>query len=154
MGEPLRAGRSDASNPSFGAYRPKNFLQPCLLLLLHEEPAYGYQLRERLRPFKTGAWDQGTIYRFLNSMEAAGLVTSCWERSASGPQRRRYRLTAAGRRALADWARGVESICDLLLRFSARYREEGDHAAHLDGRPEPHPAGARDIDIVGVPSPV
>jgi len=27
---------------------PKNFLRPCLLLLLRERPAHGYELRERL----------------------------------------------------------------------------------------------------------
>jgi hypothetical protein len=41
-----------------GHQQPKNFLRPCLLLLLVEEPAYGYQLREKLAPISQnrGTW--------------------------------------------------------------------------------------------------
>lgn len=120
--EPLdRAGVGPS--PWLSVCQPKNFLRPCLLLLLDECAAYGYELRERLRPFQCGTWDHGTVYRFLNTMEAEGLVTSRWERSPSGPQRRRYVLTANGREVLADWAKSVESISDVLLSFTVRYRQ-------------------------------
>ena len=78
-----------------GHPQPKNYLRPCLLLLLGEEPAYGYELREKLAPMSPSPWDMGTVYRALNNMEEDGLVVSSWERSAEGPRRRRYDITGA-----------------------------------------------------------
>lgn len=37
-------------------------------------------------------------------MEHEGLVSSTWEASFTGPDRRRYQLTAAGERCLDAWA--------------------------------------------------
>ena len=48
---------------------PKNFLRPCLLLLLREQPAHGYELLERLRPLGFGRDDPGGLYRALRSLE-------------------------------------------------------------------------------------
>ena len=41
---------------------PKNFLRACLLLLLREQPAHGYELLERLRPFGFARDDPGGLY--------------------------------------------------------------------------------------------
>ncbi|MCI0433862.1 MAG: PadR family transcriptional regulator [Gemmatimonadetes bacterium] len=48
----------------------------------------------------------GTIYPLLRRLEAGGLVRSQWERASEAqaegrPRRREYRITAAGRTALA-----------------------------------------------------
>ena len=37
----------------------EELLRPCLLLLLHESPAHGYELRERLRPLGFNRDDPG-----------------------------------------------------------------------------------------------
>jgi PadR family transcriptional regulator len=108
--------------------QPKNFLRPCLLLLLGEQPDYGYELRERLSHFSGAHWDAGTIYRVLNAMEDEGLVLSRWEPSPSGPQRRRYEMTPEGRTVLTHWARGLEEVRGLLIGFLERY--ERDRRAH------------------------
>jgi len=83
--------------------QPKNFLRPCLLLLLKESPAHGYDLLERLREFGLDR-EPGGLYRGLRAMEHEGLVASCWEASFTGPDRRRYELTPAGERCLDAWA--------------------------------------------------
>ena len=75
---------------------PKNFLRPCLLLLLHESPAHGYDLRERLRPLGCSRDDPGRLYRALRILEEGGLVQSRWHSSTGGPDRRTYELTARG----------------------------------------------------------
>jgi len=72
---------------------PKQFLTPCLLLLIDEEPAYGYELLNRIGTLGVAAIDHGTVYRCLNVMESLGLVQSQWEHSSSGPRRRRYHIT-------------------------------------------------------------
>ena len=38
---------------------PRNFLQPCLLLLLAERADHGYELATRLRPLHDGEGDSG-----------------------------------------------------------------------------------------------
>src|SRR5262245_16254294 len=75
---------------------PKNFLRPCLLLLLREQPAHGYDLLERLRPLGFDGSDPGGLYRMLRTLECEDLVRSAWEKSESGPDRRIYTITRAG----------------------------------------------------------
>ena len=67
---------------------PKNFLRPCLLLLLREQAAHGYQLLDRLRAFGFEGSDPGGLYRALRKLEGEGLVQSAWQPSGAGPDRR------------------------------------------------------------------
>jgi poly-beta-hydroxybutyrate-responsive repressor len=103
---------------------PKNFLRPCLLLLLGEEAAYGYELRDKLAPLSASPWDQGTVYRTLNTMEDDGVVASSWERSAEGPRRRRYRITREGRLVLDQLARELSGVRNLIAGFLERYQHD------------------------------
>lgn len=68
------------------------------------EPLYGYQIAKRL---ETGGGLLGgklsALYPVLRNLEAAGLLDSFVEPSASGPPRRYYRATDAGRAALIGW---------------------------------------------------
>ncbi|HEV7466904.1 MAG TPA: PadR family transcriptional regulator [Candidatus Dormibacteraeota bacterium] len=94
---------------------PVNFLRPCLLLLLEESPGHGYELRDRLAELGASAPpDTAIVYRALNAMENEGLISSRWQPSTEGPQRRCYALTAEGREALGDWARQLADL-DLLV---------------------------------------
>lgn len=108
---------------------PKNFLRPCTLLLLDEQPAYGYELRGRLRPFV--GCETGAIYRTLNTMEDEGLVRSSWERSATGPRRRRYELTDDGREMLSSWAAELRALSQLIGGFLDRYQLDVEAHASL-----------------------
>jgi len=99
---------------------PKNFLRPCLLLLLHESPAHGYDLRERLRPLGFSRDDPGRLYRALRALEAAGLVRSSWHHSTGGPDRRTYELTQAGEERLRDAAAELQTMHSILDTFLSR----------------------------------
>src|SRR5918911_189822 len=115
--------------------QPKNFARPCLLLLLAESSAHGYELIERLRPFGFDVGDPATVYKSLRQMEAEGLVTSTWELSSRGPARRVYALTSDGRDLLEAWAMTLELNRMILGRFLERY-------VQLDaGAPQPARAG-------------
>lgn len=83
--------------------QPKNFARPCLLLLLAEAPAHGYELLERLRPFGFDLSDPASVYKTLRQLEADGHVTSAWELSTRGPARRVYSITNDGRELLQVW---------------------------------------------------
>ena len=70
------------------------------------EPMYGYLIAKRLERDGGGvlAGKQSALYPVLRNLEAGGLLESQLGPSDSGPPRRYYRITAAGRAALAEWA--------------------------------------------------
>ena len=98
----------------------KGHLDMLLLAAVSAEPAHGYGLVLRLRELSGGALDlpEGTIYPALYRLERAALVASDWT-TVGGRMRRTYRLTDAGRAALAnqveDWHRFSEAI-DLVVK--------------------------------------
>jgi poly-beta-hydroxybutyrate-responsive repressor len=102
---------------------PKNFLRPCLLLLLREHPAHGYDLLERLRPLGFSRDDPGRLYRALRALESDELVRSVWEKSSSGPDRRMYEITRAGMETLHASAKDLKDTGDILDVFLSRYSE-------------------------------
>lgn len=100
--------------------QPKNFLRPCLLLLLAEQSAHGYELLDRLRPFGFSR-DPGGLYRVLRALEREGQVQSRWVASAVGPDRCLYDVTPAGRDWLIAWARTLEESRRVLDAFLGRF---------------------------------
>jgi poly-beta-hydroxybutyrate-responsive repressor len=100
---------------------PRNFLQPCLLLLLAERADHGYELATRLRPLHDGDGDSGGVYRALRGLEKQGLVRSEWRTSDIGPARRTYHITPAGITLLATQVRELEHVHDVLHLFLERY---------------------------------
>ena len=102
---------------------PRNFLRPCILLLLREQPAHGYDLLERLRPLGFVRDDPGRLYRALRSLEAERLVRSAWEGSDSGPDRRVYELTRGGMTELNAYAKSLVETESALKAFLSRYSE-------------------------------
>jgi PadR family transcriptional regulator PadR len=62
---------------------------------------------------------QGALYPVLRSLERSGLLESTVEPSVSGPPRRYYRITEAGRRTLEQWTemwRETKSFVDTILK--------------------------------------
>ena len=70
------------------------------------EPLYGYLIAKRLEQLGEGviAGKQSALYPVLRNLEGAGLLDSHVEPSASGPPRRYYRITEAGRQVLDHWS--------------------------------------------------
>jgi PadR family transcriptional regulator, regulatory protein PadR len=100
---------------------PRNFLQCCVLLLLRERPAHGYELIERLKPFGIADGDPGNLYRRLRSLEKQGMVRSEWETSGAGPRRRKYYLTEPGDARLHRWADSLAETRRLLDYYLGRH---------------------------------
>jgi PadR family transcriptional regulator, regulatory protein PadR len=125
---------------------PRNFLQPCLLLLLRERADHGYELASRLRPMHDGDGDAGGVYRALRGLERQELVRSEWQVSDVGPARRTYHLTPAGIAHLDnqvdDLRRVHQNLHVLLDRYERVVAAEGRHG----------PEGVTDdrrIDVAG-----
>ena len=70
-----------------------------------DNPMYGYQIAKLIET-DTGnvpIMKQGALYPVLRSLESGGLLVSEVEPSVSGPPRRYYRITLAGRQTLEQW---------------------------------------------------
>lgn len=68
-------------------------------------PMYGYQIARLLEEYSGDAafMKQGALYPVLHSLENSGLLKSIVEPSVSGPPRRYYEITSAGRETLVIW---------------------------------------------------
>lgn len=93
----------------------KGVLGLCVLALLARADSYAYEIASRL----SDAIDmgEGTIYPLMRRMQTDGLVETYLVESPSGPSRKYYRLTSAGRAALdaqtAEWksfTRAVDAV--------------------------------------------
>jgi PadR family transcriptional regulator, regulatory protein PadR len=102
---------------------PKSFLRPCLLLLLREEAAHGYDLLERVQSLGFDGSDPGGLYRALRALEREQLVRSVWEPSESGPDRRTYEITRAGMEELHRSAKAIAAGQEIVAGFLSRYEE-------------------------------
>lgn len=121
----------------------KHFRTGWLLLLLRDRSSYGYELRRELRE-RALQLDPAVMYRSLREMERDGLITSRWMRSDSGPRRRVYDISAAGRRELTRIADGVLAARDEQNTFLTangdrrrRARADGATASATDGATAP-----------------
>jgi PadR family transcriptional regulator PadR len=70
-----------------------------------QSPMYGYQIAKIIesRTDEIDIMKQGAFYPVLRSLESTGLLESRVEPSVSGPPRRYYSITEAGRQSLAKW---------------------------------------------------
>ncbi|MFU8872724.1 PadR family transcriptional regulator [Micromonospora sp. SL4-19] len=96
----------------------RGVLDMCLLALLAREPAHGYELARRMEAAGFGAISYGTIYPLLTRMRRLGLVADEQQASPTGPPRKVYALTGAGRTHLdawqTQWARFVDTVGAIL----------------------------------------
>jgi PadR family transcriptional regulator, regulatory protein PadR len=102
--------------------RMERFIQPCLLLLLYEKEAHGYELSENLVHFGfEKELDPGMVYRNLRKLEEEDAVSSNWDTGGPGPARRVYTLTPHGKELIHEWACHIENKLQRLQFFLKRY---------------------------------
>ena len=96
----------------------RGVLDLCLLAVMDEGPAYGYEMTKRLRDRGLAIVGEGSIYPLLGRLERDGLVETYWAASNGGPPRKYYRPSSAGRMALAlgvsEW-RAARDAVDAVL---------------------------------------
>jgi DNA-binding PadR family transcriptional regulator len=126
---PTDADAARASRFEFAP--PRHFVLPAVLLLLSEQPGYGYNLEKDLREFGFGKIDRPTVYRTLALLEQDGLVQSWTEAPTAGKPRRVYGVTPLGERVLRVWMSVIEEERDCLARVLGRYRATGTVDAAL-----------------------
>lgn len=103
----------------------KGVLEWCTLALMRSGDVYGRDLARRLTGLGLLA-SEGSLYPLLTRLRASGWVQTHWVESASGPPRRYYRLTDAGRDAVIGfektWAE-VSTAVDAALRGTEGERD-------------------------------
>jgi PadR family transcriptional regulator, regulatory protein PadR len=80
-------------------------VETLVLGMLAEEPMYGYEVLERLRERGGSEWAgiaRASVYQALQRLERDGYASARAESGREGPDRRRYRLTRAGRSRLRE----------------------------------------------------
>ncbi len=101
------------------------FLEPMLLLLLSREPTHGYRLTEQLTEvFNVAELPPQTVYRTLQTMEAAHWVTATWDIDRpQAPPRKVYTLTQEGETALTSWFAELENLRQMLDTVTKVYQQ-------------------------------
>jgi PadR family transcriptional regulator PadR len=88
----------------------KGLIELCILAVLREEEAYGYQIVEQLSRIAGLEVTESTVYPVLARLARDRCVTIRTAASPSGPPRRYYRLSEAGRRRLEEMMRHWQAL--------------------------------------------
>lgn len=103
--------------PVWLAQLRRGSVEHCVLALLAKEERYGFELARTLSEESGLVASEGTIYPLLARLRRNGLVETTWRESVQGPPRRYYRLTEAGRVALAAFVRHWRDFRDAVDRI-------------------------------------
>jgi PadR family transcriptional regulator PadR len=92
----------------------RGVLDLCLLAVMEEGPAYGYEMTKRLRARGLSMVGEGSIYPLLGRLERQGLVETYRAASEGGPPRKYYRASRDGQAALAagvaEWREARDAV--------------------------------------------
>lgn len=107
-------------------------LQHAILVLLENEPGSGYDLAQRFKSGIGNFWSAShqQIYQELKKLHAGKLVAFEVESQADRPDRKVYRITRAGHRALTSWMR--EPVDPPRLRQALIIKVFGAHLGDRD----------------------
>lgn len=95
----------------------KGVLEGCVLKVISEKEIYGYELVQALQAKGFTTVVGGTIYPLLQKLEKNNLIAGTVKPSSDGPDRKYFKLTAAGVTALMDfeneWGTLVKTVANL-----------------------------------------
>jgi len=96
-----------------------------VLATLEQERLHGYDILQRIRTAgRELSLSEGALYPTLHRLEARGAISGTWEDGSSGPRRRYYALTEAGKGMLSEARREWERfVADVESVASAGSRE-------------------------------
>jgi PadR family transcriptional regulator, regulatory protein AphA len=122
-----------------------------VLGMLAAGPKSGYEIKAIVDRSTRFFWaaSYGQIYPELRRLAAAGLIAEA--EAADGPRRRRrHRLTARGRHALASWLRDADELHELrdealLKLFFAGHLDRADAIGVLERKRTAHADAARHL---------
>ncbi|MBL5982152.1 hypothetical protein HWHPT5561_09520 [Petrotoga sp. HWH.PT.55.6.1] len=96
------------------------FLANFILLIIAENPTYGYEIANKLDEMGVetieGIGQMGRIYRILSELEGSGYITSSWDTSKSPPVKV-YTITPMGLEYLRYALEGIKMESEVLDTF-------------------------------------
>ncbi len=90
----------------------KGILDLCVLGILIDGEAYGYEIAGRLDDGGIGEVKGGTLYPALAKLEDDGHVVATWRAGDGGPNRKYYSITQSGAAYLALGSAGWQALAD------------------------------------------
>ncbi|MCK5076377.1 MAG: PadR family transcriptional regulator [Calditrichia bacterium] len=97
-------------------------LSDAILLLIAENPTYGYEISDRLEEFGISfpntIGQKGRIYRVLSMLEEANLIFFEWDITNS-PPRKIYNITDSGKEYLhisVEWAKSRVVVLNAYIK--------------------------------------
>jgi PadR family transcriptional regulator PadR len=126
--------RRMAPDPDRRTQLLRGALDTCLLALLARTPTHAYDLVVLLEQHGLPGVGYGTVYPLMGRLRRQGLVTERAEPSPSGPPRKVYEVSPAGRAALAEWTQQwvdtTSAITGLLASAGALQPDEESPRVH------------------------
>jgi PadR family transcriptional regulator PadR len=111
----------------------KGTLEGIVLAVLATQPAYGYEITNRLRQQGFSDLVEGTVYALLIRVEQRGFVDVQKVPSEKGPPRKVYSLNARGREQLAEFwrtwsflSKRIETLRTDIARADSQITREGE----------------------------
>jgi PadR family transcriptional regulator PadR len=100
----------------------KGVLEFCILCILSEKDAYPSEIIEAMKDAKLIVVE-GTLYPLLMRLKNEGQLSYEWKESTSGPPRKYYKLTPAGKEFLkglqVSWKELVGSVELIASKYSS-----------------------------------
>ncbi len=100
----------------------KGVLEFCILCILSEKDAYPSEIIEAMKSAKLIVVE-GTLYPLLMRLKNEGQLGYEWKESTSGPPRKYYKLTPAGKEFLnglhTSWQELVDSVNQIAKQYSS-----------------------------------
>src|SRR5262245_34471728 len=105
----------------------KGSTEMLVLALVEERPRHGYEIAKMISERSEGVlqFSVGSLYPLLYRMETRGWIAGRWVESPGERRRRYYKLTKAGRKALASQRNTWKEFFGALNRV-ARIISEGE----------------------------
>ncbi len=98
----------------------KGVLENAILMIIARGETYGYALMQQLAEAGLGAIPEGTVYPLLLKLQRNGLIVAERHASTTGPDRKYYQVTTAGRAQvtafLPEWRQLVEAMTALIRK--------------------------------------
>lgn len=107
-------------------FRRTSGLSPeyALLGFLEQSPAHGYELHQKLLEHLGEIWHASLsqTYNILTRLEEQGFIQGVTQEQEKRPARRRFRLTAAGKRRFEAWMSSISacSVRAIRVEFMTR----------------------------------
>lgn len=102
----------------------KGVLEGCILLIIHQESVYGYELSQKLQQYGLQEVSEGSIYPILLRLQKEQLIRGEFRESPSGPKRKYYHLTDRGKQALEEFKQEWFNIQGPVMKMLERWSND------------------------------